>query len=144
MSLFDRLSAPIEEQEQPAGDAAPLTEDTDVETGIDDSQAEVQTEETDGPSDAEILGLTESEDGVLSEMLGGMHVRRYVNHRDLQYALQDAATTCERNWKDRSHYKEHKKLEGKHKDLVECLRDCAKKAGAYADSQDEARKSEAF
>jgi hypothetical protein len=134
MSLFDRSSAPIEEQEQPAGEAAPLTE-----------AVEGQTEETAGPSDAEILGLTEGEDGVLSEMLGGMHgVRRYVNHRDLEYALQDCATTCERNWKDQMNRRENKGMEGKHKALVECLRDCAKKAGAYADDQEEARKSEAY
>lgn len=132
MSLFNRLSSKIEEQEQPAGDAALLTEDTDALT------------EEHEPSEVEILGLTEDDDGVLSEMLGGMHVRRYVNHRDLQYALEDAATTCERNWKDAMNRREHKTCEAEHTALVAALRDASKKAGAYATKSEEARKSEAY
>ena len=125
MSLFSRMSTKIEEQERPAGEAASLAESV-IEEGRE-------------PSDAEILGLTEDEDGVLSEMLGGMHVNRFLDHRTLQYALEDAATTCERSWKDRKGYKEHKGLADKHKALIECLRDCSKKAGTYADGMDAAR-----
>jgi len=122
MSLLDRLNTQTEEA--PAGDPAV-------------AQAQAQTEARE-PTEAEILGLTEDTD-VLSEMMGGMHVSRYVNHRDLQYALEDAATTCERSWKDRKGYKEHKGLADKHKALIECLRDCSKKAGTYADGMDAAR-----
>ena len=125
MSLFDRASASIQESEET--DGTPLTEDVAGTPSL-------------LPSDAEILGLQEDESGVLSEMLGNMHGRRYVNHRDLQYALEDAATTCERNWKDRKGYQEHKGMEDEHNALVAALREASAKARAYEDKVEAARK----
>jgi len=121
MSLLDRLNTQIEELASPAGEAVPLVEDN-------------------APTDAALLGLTE--DAVLTEMLGGMHVSRYLNPRDLQYSLEDAATTCERSWADRKRWNEEAGLEKSYNTLVACLRDCSKKAKAYADAIDAARKKQ--
>jgi len=118
VSLFDRLSDQIQEDAAPASSEAPRA-------SLFESTAEL---------------LNESEGEVLSEMLGGMHVSRYMNPRDLQYALEDAATTCERSWADRKRWNEGAGLEKPHNNLVTCLRDCSKKAKAYADAIEAAQK----
>jgi len=122
MSLFDRI----------------CTEDADAQlTG----KPLVESEEPKQQTDAEILGLTEDVAGALGESLGG-HIPRYMNYRDLQYALEDAVTTCERNWTDKKRWREPgvSKLDKSHADLVQCIKDCAKRAKSFADAFDAAQK----
>jgi len=102
-------------------------------------------EDTMGQFD-KLAGLTEQEqdqdDGrnPLHEMMG-MMPRRYINKRDLQYALEDAATTCERMWAEKKRWKDPglSKMEPKHKALVSSLRAAAKAAESCADAADKQR-----
>jgi hypothetical protein len=94
----------------------------------------------DGTVDTEGSHLDEDASKLLDENLDEMmgNPRRYVNPRDLQYHLEDAATTCERMWADARRYKKDKqdKHKGAHDALVSALRDAAAKAKALADARD--------
>ena len=96
-----------------------------------------------------LAGLTEQkqqnqDDGhnPLHEMMGHGMPRRYLNKRDLQYSLEDAATTCERMWSEKARYRESglSKLKPKHEALLTALRAAAKAAEACADASDAAEK----
>jgi len=94
-----------------------------------------------------LAGLTEQEEqgdqddgrNPLHEMMG-MMPRRYLNKRDLQYALEDAATTCDRMWKEKKRFAkgdELGKMKPKYDALVSALKAAAKAAEACADAQDD-------
>lgn len=88
--------------------------------------------------------LSEDSDQSTPESLEEMFMSRpmrYLNPRDLQYSLEDAATACERNWEDRTRHRmseRDKSAKPAHDKLVKALRAAAAAAKDYADAQDKA------
>lgn len=79
--------------------------------------------------------LTETKHEPLEEMFMGRPMR-YVNPRDLQYSLEDAATACERHWADRKRHRSpegQKEMKASYDAMVKALRTAATKAKECAD-----------
>lgn len=112
MSVFDQLAGLIPKTEQ---------------------EAAVQDEAEDAPKGS----VTTAQP--LTEMMGyGCSTKRYLNPRDLQYALEDAKTTCTRMWNERKRFRDDTKdMAGAHNKLQKALQAAAEAARAYADAQDD-------